>query len=59
MERPNAWTESTQDERQEALRFCEGYKAFISQNKTERECCAAAAALAEEQGYRALDSLIA
>lgn len=59
MERPNAWKESTQDERQEALRFCEGYKAFISQNKTERECCAAAAALAEEQGYRALDSLIA
>ncbi|MGN0071100.1 MAG: aminopeptidase [Atopobiaceae bacterium] len=58
MERPNAWKESTQDERESAQRFCEGYKSFISQNKTERECCAAAVALAEEKGYRPLSSLI-
>ena len=34
--------------------FCEGYKEFISNNKTERECAAAVIAKAEKLGYKNL-----
>ena len=59
MERPNAW-KTYSDEQLEQLHYlCEGYKAFISENKTERECCAAAVSLAEEAGYEPLADRIA
>ncbi|MBR6420301.1 MAG: aminopeptidase [Oscillospiraceae bacterium] len=32
--------------------FCEGYKAFLSGSKTEREACAYAVKLLEEKGFR-------
>ncbi len=51
MERPNAWKDYTAEQLDELHYLCEGYKAFISDNKTERECCAAAVSLAEEAGY--------
>ncbi len=35
-----------------ALRFCEGYKKFLDEGKTERECVRAALALAKKQGYK-------
>ena len=59
MERPNAW--KTYDEAQltELDGLCEDYKAFISQNKTERECCAAAVELARAAGYESLSDRIA
>ena len=41
MERPNAWKDYTPEQLDELHYLCEGYKAFISDNKTERECCAA------------------
>ena len=59
MERPNAWKDYTPEQLDELHYICEGYKAFISDNKTERECCAASVAMAEEAGYVSLASRIA
>ena len=36
----------------EAQRFCEGYKRFLDEGKTERECVRASEALAKKAGYR-------
>ena len=58
MDRPNAWKEYTEEQLDQLHYLCEGYKAFISENKTERECCAAAVAMAEEAGYVSLESRI-
>ena len=58
MERPNAWKDYTSEQLDELHYLCEGYKAFISDNKTERECCAASVAMAEEAGYVSLQSRI-
>lgn len=58
MERPNAWKDYTEEQLDQLHYLCEGYKAFISENKTERECCAAAVAMAEEAGYVSLQSRI-
>ena len=59
MERPNAWKVYSADDLEDLNYFCEGYKAFISDNKTERECCEAAIDLAESAGYESLESRIA
>jgi len=59
MERPNAWNDYTDDQLAELNAFCEGYRGFISQNKTERECCGAAESLAREAGYVSLDEAVA
>ena len=59
MERPNAWKDYTAEQLDELHYLCEGYKAYISDNKTERECCAAAVSLAEEAGYVDLAGKIA
>ena len=59
MERPNAWKGYTADQLDRLHYLCEGYKAFISENKTERECVAAAVSLAEEAGYVSLADRIA
>lgn len=59
MERPNAWKDYTAEQLDELHCLCEGYKAYISDNKTERECCAAAVSLAEEAGYVDLAAKIA
>lgn len=37
----------------EADRYCDGYKAFLDNGKTEREACAYAVSLLEAQGFRA------
>ncbi len=58
MERPNAWSAASEEERRAITSFCEGYKAYISENKTERECCAAGVKLAREAGYRRLEDVI-
>ena len=59
MERPNAWKDYTAEQLDQLHYLCEGYKAYISDNKTERECCAAAVSLAEEAGYVDLAAKIA
>ena len=58
MDRPNAWKEYTEEQLDQLHYLCEGYKAFISENKTERECCSAAVTMAEEAGYVSLQSRI-
>ena len=39
-----------------ANKFCEGYKKFLDEGKTERECVRYAVKLLEERGYRRFDS---
>ena len=38
MKRKNAWEKYNENERKEIFRFCEDYRKFISECKTEREC---------------------
>lgn len=59
MERPNAWKSYSPEQLDELHYLCEGYKAFISDNKTERECCAAAVDMAREAGYVSLEEAVA
>ena len=37
MKRKNAWEKYNENERKEIFRFCEDYRKFISECKTERE----------------------
>ena len=59
MERPNAWKGYGEEQLADLNRICEDYKSFISDNKTERECCAAAVELARAAGYEDLEERIA
>ncbi len=59
MERKNAWKSYSAEQLDELHYLCEGYKSFISDNKTERECCAAAVDMAREAGYVDLAEVIA
>ena len=59
MERKNAWKTYTAEQLDELHYLCEGYKAYISDNKTERECCDAAVEMAREGGYVELGEAIA
>ncbi|MGO5211580.1 aminopeptidase [Parafannyhessea sp. LCP21S3_E6] len=59
MERPNAWLDYTEEQLQDLDRVCEGYKRFISDNKIEREVCAASIEQARAAGYRDLEELVA
>lgn len=43
------------DEVERAAEFCEGYKTFLDEGKTERECVAAALKLLKAAGYQELD----
>ena len=59
MERPNAWKKYGDADVAELERLCTDYRAFISANKTERECVAAGVKLAEAAGYVSLDTAVA
>ncbi|WP_349945815.1 aminopeptidase [Lacrimispora sp. BS-2] len=43
-------------QREEAEMFCEGYKRFLDNGKTERECVREAVAMLEMQGYRPFET---
>lgn len=58
MEVKNTWTTYSDARAKECLKFCEGYKDFLSDGKTERECVEIIRAAAEKAGYRDLDQLI-
>lgn len=47
----NGYNRLTEQQQEEAYDFCEEYKAFLSQVKTERETVAQAIAIAEENGF--------
>lgn len=59
MERPNAWKSYNQDELEKLEQVCADYRAFISENKTERECAQATVKLAEAAGYVNLEAAVA
>lgn len=58
MKRESAWKKYTDQELIALEKLAEDYKAFISENKTERECCKTAVELAEKHGYVSLQKLI-
>lgn len=58
MEHEVAWKKYDEADRERLERLVADYVAFISDNKTERECAAAAIQLAVEQGYRPLEEAI-
>lgn len=59
MERPNAWKAYDDASLAELEQLCSDYRAFISENKTERECVSASIKLAEAAGYKNLDDVVA
>ena len=59
MERKNVWTVSDAAKKEMIFKFCEDYKKYISDCKTERECAAEAIKIAENAGYRDLKKVIA
>lgn len=58
MERKNAWNTYDEEELLKLQEVTEQYKQFISRGKTERECAAATAAMAEKSGYRSLEEAV-
>ncbi|MCR5144847.1 MAG: aminopeptidase [Lachnospiraceae bacterium] len=56
MERENAWKKY--DDTAEVYDFAEGYRQFISQNKTERECAAYFEGKAKAAGFKDLKEVI-
>ena len=52
MERKNVWTVSDAAKKEMIFKFCEDYKKYISDCKTERECAAEAIKIAENAGDR-------
>ena len=59
MERPCAWKKYTPEQLDELESLAADYRAFISDHKTERLCCAAGVKLAREAGYVALEDAVA
>lgn len=58
MEREIAWKKYDDAELARVRALADNYIEFISANKTERECAAAAIALAEQAGYESLDEAV-
>lgn len=58
MERKNSWLKYDEKQVDDIFTFIEGYKAFISDCKTERECVTEVIRQAEERGYQDLNKLI-
>ncbi len=59
MEGKNAWEKYSEKQLKDVMKFADGYKKFISDAKTERECVTEAVAICEKNGYKNLDDLIA
>lgn len=58
MERENAWKKCDEARIKEVFDFCEGYRRYISECKTERECVARSIEMAKEKGYENLFDVI-
>lgn len=58
MERENAWKKCDKKTIAKVMEFCEDYRQFISECKTERECNQRIIKLAEEKGYVSLAGVI-
>ncbi|MCR4955767.1 MAG: aminopeptidase [Lachnospiraceae bacterium] len=58
MERKNAWEKYDEKSISKVMDFAEGYRKFISNNKTERECVEEFVKMAEADGFKNLDDVI-
>ena len=58
MERENAWKKCDKKKIKEVMEFAEGYRKFLTENKTEREVTAYSIAEAKAHGYRDLAEVI-
>lgn len=58
MERKNAWTTFSNEQLAELETLCSGYRTFLDNGKTERECTTVAVQEAQKHGYKNLDELI-
>lgn len=58
MERENAWEKYSVEDLENVFEFAEGYRNFISECKTERECVTKAVEIAEAAGYKNLEEII-
>ena len=56
--RENAWKKYDEAGLKEVFEYCEGYKKYISDCKTERECVSESIRIAETYGYRNLEDII-
>ena len=54
-QRRNGYDRLTPEDREAMEDYCQGYKDFLDQGKTERECVDAAIALAQAAGFRPLE----
>ena len=54
----NAWQKYNEEGRKKIFDFCDGYRNFISNCKTERECVKEIIRLAKEKGYKDLEYVI-
>ncbi len=57
MERKNAWNTYNETDVEKLEKVAKGYKNFLSEAKTERECAVLAVKMAKEKGYRSLEEL--
>jgi aspartyl aminopeptidase len=53
----NAWLKYDEAGRKNVMDFCEGYRKFISDNKTERECALSIIKKAEDKGFKNLNEV--
>ena len=58
MERKNMWKQYTEKELQELEQLCDRYKLNLDAAKTERECVTLAIKMAEENGYKDLNTYV-
>lgn len=58
MRRENAWTKCDTIKMQKVMEFCEDYRVFLSECKTERECADRSIEIAKEYGYKDLNEVI-
>ena len=56
-ENKNAYLEMTEEQKKEMFAFCDEYRAFLDNGKTERECVKESLRLAKAAGFVALDEL--
>ena len=56
--RENAWKKYDEAGLKEVFNYCEGYKKYISDCKTERECVSESIRIAQAYGYRNLEDVI-
>lgn len=58
-EKKNTWLKYDKEEYEKVMAYSEGYRKFISDCKTERECVAGSIRLAKKYGYRDLKEIVA